>query len=295
MSETAATARTRDAGAAVSGRPAAVAMVLAAAGSLQVGAAFAVTLFDDLGPGGAAFLRLLLAAVVLLALWRPRVRGHSMADLRIAAAFGLALGLMNWSIYEAMDRIPLGVAITIEFWGPLAVAVVGSRRALDLLWVALAALGIVLLASPRGGGIDAGGVALALLAGGCWAAYIGLSARTGQAFPGGTGLAIAMAVGAVVVLPAGIAQGGAALVHPGLLASALVVALACSVLPYSLELEALRRLPGAVFGVLMSLEPAVAALAGLAVLGQSLVPREWAAIALVVTASAGAAALGGRR
>ena len=295
MSETAATARTRDAGAAVSGRPAAVAMVLAAAGSLQVGAAFAVTLFDDLGPGGAAFLRLLLAAVVLLALWRPRVRGHSMADLRIAAAFGLALGLMNWSIYEAMDRIPLGVAVTIEFWGPLAVAVVGSRRALDLLWVALAALGIVLLASPGGGGIDAGGVALALLAGGCWAAYIGLSARTGQAFPGGTGLAIAMAVGAVVVLPAGIAQGGAALVHPGLLASALVVALASSVLPYSLELEALRRLPGAVFGVLMSLEPAVAALAGLAVLGQALVPREWAAIALVVTASAGAAALGGRR
>jgi len=295
MSETAATARTRDAGAAVSGRPAAVAMVLAAAGSLQVGAAFAVTLFDDLGPGGAAFLRLLLAAVVLLALWRPRVRGHSVADLRIAAAFGLALGLMNWSIYEAMDRIPLGVAVTIEFWGPLAVAVVGSRRALDLLWVALAALGIVLLASPGGGGIDAGGVALALLAGGCWAAYIGLSARTGQAFPGGTGLAIAMAVGAVVVLPAGIAQGGAALVHPGLLASALVVALASSVLPYSLELEALRRLPGAVFGVLMSLEPAVAALAGLAVLGQALVPREWAAIALVVTASAGAAALGGRR
>jgi len=295
MSETAATVRTRDAGAAVSGRPAAVAMVLAAAGSLQVGAAFAVTLFDDLGPGGAAFLRLLLAAIVLLALWRPRVRGHSMADLRIAAAFGLALGLMNWSIYEAMDRIPLGVAVTIEFWGPLAVAVVGSRRALDLLWVALAALGIVLLAGPGGGGIDAGGVALALLAGGCWAAYIGLSARTGQAFPGGTGLAIAMAVGAVVVLPAGIAQGGAALVHPGLLASALVVALASSVLPYSLELEALRRLPGAVFGVLMSLEPAVAALAGLAVLGQALVPREWAAIGLVVTASAGAAALGGRR
>lgn len=295
MSETAATAPARDAGAAVSGRPAAVAMVLAAAGSLQVGAAFAVTLFDDLGPGGAAFLRLLLAAVVLLALWRPRVRGHSAADLRIAAAFGVALGLMNWSIYEAMDRIPLGVAVTIEFWGPLAVAVVGSHRALDFLWVALAALGIVLLASPGGGGIDAGGVALALLAGGCWAAYIGLSARTGQAFPGGTGLAIAMAVGAVVVLPAGIAQGGAALVHPGLLASALVVALASSVLPYSLELEALRRLPGAVFGVLMSLEPAVAALAGLAVLGQSLVPREWAAIALVVTASAGAAALGGRR
>jgi len=274
-------------------RGAAVGMVLAAAASLQVGAAFAVRLFDDVGPGGAVFLRLALAAAVLCALWRPPLpRGR---ELRLVAAFGIALGLMNWSIYEAMDRIPLGVAVTIEFWGPLAVAVVGSRRALDLLWVALAALGIVLLAGPGGGGIDAGGVALALLAGGCWAAYIGLSARTGQAFPGGTGLAIAMAVGAVVVLPAGIAQGGAALVHPGLLASALVVALASSVLPYSLELEALRRLPGAVFGVLMSLEPAVAALAGLAVLGQALVPREWAAIGLVVTASAGAAALGGRR
>src|SRR5689334_597669 len=277
------------------GRPAAVAMVLAAATSLQVGAAFAVTLFDDLGPGGAAFLRLLLAAAVLLAVWRPRLRGHSAADLRTAAAFGVALGLMNWSIYEAMHRIPLGVAVTIEFWGPLAVAVLGSRRALDLLWVALAGCGIVLLAGPGGGTVDPAGVALALLAGGCWVAYIGLSARTGRAFPGGTGLAIAMAVGALVVLPAGLAQGGGALLQPGLLASGLVVALASSVVPYSLELEALRRLPGAVFGVLMSLEPAVAALAGLAVLGQSLVAREWFAIGLVVTASAGAAALGARR
>jgi inner membrane transporter RhtA len=277
------------------GRPAAVAMVLAAAGSLQVGAAFAVTLFDDLGAGGAAFLRLLLAAAVLLAFWRPRLRGHSLADLRTAGAFGIGLGLMNWAIYEAIDRIPLGVAVTIEFWGPLAVAVLGSRRALDLVWVALAACGILLLAKPGGGDIDAAGVALALLAGGCWAAYIGLSTRTGRAFPGGTGLAIAMAVGALVVFPAGAVQGGSALLQPGLLASALVVALASSVLPYSLELEALRRLPGAVFGVLMSLEPAVAALAGLAVLGQSLVAREWVAIALVVTASAGAAALGARR
>ena len=280
--------------AASGGRPAAVAMVLAAAGSLQVGAAFAVTLFDDLGPGGAAFLRLALAAVVLLAIWRPRVRGHPRADLRVAGAFGVALGLMNWSIYEAIDRIPLGVAVTIEFWGPLAVAVVGSRRPLDLLWAALAAGGILLLADPGGGAIDAAGVALALLAGGCWAAYIALSARTGRVFPGGTGLAIAMAVGALVVLPAGVAQGGGALVQPGLLAGALVVALASSVLPYSLELEALRRLPAAVFGVLMSLEPAVAALAGLVLLGQSLVAREWVAIVLVVAASAGAAALGTR-
>ena len=202
---------------------------------------------------------------------------------------------MNWAIYASVDRIPLGVAVTIEFWGPLAVAVLGSRRPLDLLWVALAAAGILLLADPGGGAIDRTGVALALFAGGCWAAYILLSARTGRAFPGGTGLAIAMVVGAVVTLPAGVAQGGSALLEPEILAVALAVALASSVLPYSLELEALRTLPQGVFGVLMSLEPAVAALAGLVVLGQALEATEWAAVGLVAVASAGAAALGGRR
>jgi inner membrane transporter RhtA len=270
-------------------------MVLVAVGSVQVGAAFAITLFDELGAGGAAFLRLLLAAAVLLALWRPRLRGHPPADLRVAAAFGVSLGLMNWSIYEALDRIPLGVAVTIEFAGPLAVGVIGSRRPLDVLWVVLAAAGILLLADPSGGGIDGTGVALALCAGACWAAYILLSARTGRAFPGGTGLAIAMAVGALLTLPAGLAQAGGALLEPHLLAAALAVALASSVVPYSLELEALRRLPEAVFGVLMSLEPAVAALAGLVVLGQALAGREWVAIGLVAVASAGAASVSGRR
>jgi inner membrane transporter RhtA len=272
-----------------------IALVVVAVSTLQVGAAFAVTLFDELGPAGAAFLRLAIAAVVLVALWRPRVLGHPAADLRLAAAFGITLGLMNLCIYEAMDRIPLGIAVTIEFWGPLAVAVLGSRRPLDVLWAALAAGGILLLAGPGGGDVEAAGVLLALLAGGCWAAYILLSARTGRAFPGGTGLALAMAVGALVVLPAGVAQGGGALIEPDLVAAAVVVALASSVIPYSLELEALRRLPAAVFGVLMSLEPAVAAVAGLVVLGQALAAREWAAIALVVAASAGAASLSGRR
>ncbi len=271
-------------------RGVAVGLVLAAAGSLQVGAAFAVTLFDDLGPGGAAFLRLGFAAIVLWAIWRPRLEG----DLRIAGAFGVALGLMNWSIYEAMDRIPLGVAVTIEFAGPLLVAVLGSRRPLDGVWIVLAAAGIVLLADPGGGSTDAAGVAFALAAAGCWVAYIYLSKRTGAAFPGGSGLAIAMAVGALVVLPAGLVQGGSALAEPHLLGAALVVALASSVLPYSLELEALRRLPEAVFGVLMSLEPAVAALAGFVVLGQDLGAREIAAIAMVVVASAGAASLSHR-
>jgi inner membrane transporter RhtA len=272
-------------------RPVAVGMVLAATGSLQIGAAFAVTLFDEVGPGGAAFLRLALAALVLWAIWRPRVRHHPASDLRVAAAFGVALGLMNWSIYEAMDRIPLGVAVTIEFTGPLLVAVLGSRRPLDGLWVALAAAGIVLLADLSGGSIDRAGVLFALAAAACWIAYIHLGQRTGRVFPGGAGLALAMAVGALVAAPAGLVQGGGDLLEPGLLGSALVVALASSVLPYSLELEALRRLPAAVFGVLMSLEPAVAALAGFVVLGQELGARELVAIAMVVVASAGAAGL----
>jgi inner membrane transporter RhtA len=268
-------------------RPVAVGLVLAAAGSLQVGAAFAITLFDDLGPGGAAFLRLAFAALVLWAIWRPRIPSYP-AELRLAAAFGVALGLMNWSIYEAIARIPLGVAVTIEFAGPLLVAVIGSRRPLDAAWVALAAAGILLLADPGGGSIDGLGVLFALTAAACWMAYIYLSKRTGETFPGGSGLALAMAVGALVVLPAGIVQGEDALADPGLLGAALVVALASSVLPYSLELEALRRLPAAVFGVLMSLEPAVAALAGFVVLDQALGAPELIAIAMVVVASAGA-------
>ena len=256
-----------------------VALVVAAVTSLQFGAGFAVTLFDELGPGGTAFLRLAIAAVVLLAIWRPSLRGR---DIRLAAAFGITLGLMNLCIYEAMDRIPLGIAVTIEFWGPLAVAVAGSRRPLDLLWVALAAGGIVLLADP-GGSLDAVGVAFALAAGGLWAGYILLSARVGAVWPGGSGLAIAMVFGALVTLPAGL---DADLLEPGILAAGAVIALASSVIPYSFELEALRRLPARVFGVLMSLEPAVAALAGLVVLGQALELREWLAIGLVVVASA---------
>jgi inner membrane transporter RhtA len=272
-------------------RGAAVGMVLTAAASLQVGAAFAVGLFDDVGPGGAVLLRLALAALVLCALWRPPFpRGR---ELRLVAAFGIALGLMNWSIYEAMDRIPLGVAVTIEFTGPLAVAVAGSRRPLDGLWIALAAAGIVLLADPGGGGADAAGVAFALTAAACWSAYIVLSKRVGQVFPGGSGLALAMVFGTLVALPAGLHQGAGGLVELHVLAVGLAVALASSVLPYSLELEALRRLPAAVFGVLMSLEPAVAALAGWVVLDQVLGARELLAIALVVVASAGAAALSG--
>ena len=271
-------------------RAAAVGLVLVAAASPQLGAAFAVTLFDELRPAGAAFLRLAFAAIVLCAIWRPRLAGN----LRLPAAFGVALGLMNWSFYEALDRLPLGVAVTIEFAGPLLVAVIGSRRPLDGVWIALAAGGIVLLVNPGGGSVNAAGVGFALAAGACWMAYIYLSKRTGAAFPGGSGLALAMAVGALIVLPAGVIQADGALAQPHLLGSVLVVALASSVLPYSLELEALRRLPEAVFGVLMSLDPAVAALAGFVVLDQDLGARELLAVAMVVVASAGAATLGHR-
>ena len=271
-------------------RAAAVGLVVVACTSPQIGAAFAVTLFDELGPAGAAFLRLAFAAVILLVIWRPRPAG----DLRLPAAFGLALGLMNWTFYEALDRIPLAIAVTIEFTGPLLVAVIGSRRPLDGLWIALAAAGIVLLVGPGGGSLDPVGVGFALIAAVCWMSYIYLSKRTGAAFPGGSGLALAMVVGALVVLPAGVLQADGALVQPNLLGSALVVALLSSVLPYSLELEALRRLPESVFGVLMSLDPAVAALVGFLALGQALGGREVLGIAMVVVASAGAAGLSQR-
>ncbi|HEX5618481.1 MAG TPA: EamA family transporter [Solirubrobacteraceae bacterium] len=267
-----------------------VALVVAGVLSAQFGAGYAVTLFDELGPGGAVFLRQGIAAVVLLIIWRPRLAGHAPADLRLAGAFGIALGVMNWAIYSAMDRIPLGIAVTIEFAGPLAVAVIGSRRRLDLLWTALAAGGILLLADPGGGSLDAAGVAFALLAATMWAFYILLSARVGRVFPGGGGLALAMVVAAMLTAPSAIAQAGSELLRPELLAAGAAVALASSVLPYSFDLEALRRIPANVFGVLMSLEPAVAALAGLIVLGQALDALEWAAIGLVVVASIGVTA-----
>jgi inner membrane transporter RhtA len=256
----------------------AVGLVLLAAISPQVGAAFAVKVFDELGPAGAAFGRLAFAAVILVALWRPRIKDQ---PIGVAIVFGLALGAMNLCIYEAMDRIPLGVAVTFEVTGPLGLAVVLSRRPLDLVWVALAAVGILGLADYSGGSLDPLGVAFALAAGALWAAYIVLSQRTGAVFPGGSGLAIAMVVGAVLVA-------GADLLQPELFGVLIAVAIASSVLPYSLEIEALRTLPQRVFGVLMSVEPAVAALAGFIVLGQDLALRDWVAIGLVVIASAGA-------
>jgi inner membrane transporter RhtA len=264
-------------------------LVLGAVGSVQFGAAFAKTLFDEIGPGGTVFLRVAFAAIVLVAVSRPALRGRSGADWRLMLAFGFTLVAMNLSYYESLNRIPLGIAVTFEFVGPLGVAVAGSRHALDLLWVALAAAGILLLSDFGTADLDRLGVALALLAGCFWAAYILLSARVGQRFPGGQGLALAMAAGALMLAPVGAGDGGAELIGVEVLAIGFAVAILSSVIPYTLELEALRRMPAGVFGVLMSLEPAAATLAGFLVLGEDLAARELVAIGLVVAASAGAA------
>jgi len=269
-------------------RTPAIALVLGSIVSVQVGAAVATTLFDDLGPVGTVMLRLGLAALVLVAIWRPPVRGLETTARREVVAFGLVLAAMNTCFYLALDRIPLGIAVTLEFVGPLGVALALSRHRIDLLWAALAGLGILLLTPLPGSDLDPLGCALAVLAGGFWAAYILIAERIGRRFPGGQGLALAMVVAGAALLFPGIAEAGEALLSPALLAGGLAIAILSSVIPYSLELEALRRLARGTFGVLMSLEPAVAATVGFIALGQGLSVNEAVAIALVVIASAGA-------
>ena len=266
------------------------ALILLGIVSLQVGAGLAKDLFDRLPPSAVVLLRLLVSAVVLSVLGRRALRGalrrSSRRDLAVAAAFGLTLAVMNFSIYQSMARIPLGIAVTIEFLGPLGVAIAASRRLLDVVWAVLAFGGVVMLA--RGGDVTMTGVAFALLAGACWAAYIVLSAATGRRFSGSTGLALASVVGTAAVLPVGVASGGTALLSPELLLIGIGVGLLSSLIPYTLELEALRRVPPRVFGILMSLEPAVAALVGMVILGEILNAREWAAIGCVILACVGA-------
>lgn len=273
------------------------ALVLLSIFSVQLGAAIAKGLFEPLGPTGTVFLRIGFAALALLVIWRPRLLGHDRHAYLVAALFGLVLAAMNLSIYLSFERIPLGVAVTLEFVGPLSVAVLGSRRLLDLLWAALAATGILLLA-PVGvlgnSDLDPVGVAFALLAGLFWALYIVLSARNGSAFSGLEGLAIALCVGTVVLLPVGVLGAGEALLDPKLLLIGFAVAMLSSVAPFTLELQALRDIPARVFGVLMSLEPAVAALLGLFILGETLGLKAVLAIVLVTVAAAGASRFGRR-
>jgi len=278
------------------------ALVLTGVFSVQFGAGLAAKLFTQIPPAAVTGLRLWTsAAVMALVGARPLrsaltglARRHAWRDAAVAAAFGLTLAVMNFSIYQSFARIPLGISVTVEFLGPLGLAVASSRRLLDMLWVALAGTGVALLAhgglsTTAGRGTVAIGLAFALLAALSWAAYILLSRATGQRFGGSTGLTIAMLVAAVVITPVGVAAGGRTLLRPDILLVGLGIGLLSSIIPYSLEMEALRRIPPRIFGIWMSLEPAVAALVGLVLLGQSLAVREWLAIGCVMVACAGAA------
>ncbi|MEW1872073.1 EamA family transporter [Streptomyces caelestis] len=265
-----------------------VGLVLAGGISVQFGGALAVTLMPRAGALGVVALRLLVAAIVLMVLCRPRLRGHSRADWGTVIAFGVAMAAMNGLFYQSIARIPLGPAVTLEVLGPLALSVLASRRAVNLVWAGLALAGVFLLGGGGFSGLDPLGVVFALGAGAMWAAYIVFSARTGRRFPQADGLALAMGVAAVLFLPLGIAESGAKLLDPTVLGLGAAVAVLSSVLPYTLELLALRRLPASTFAVLMSLEPALAAAAGFLILDQALSATEAAAIALVVAASMGA-------
>jgi inner membrane transporter RhtA len=256
--------------------------------SVQFGAVISKGQFDEIPPVGMVFLRLATSSLILLALVRPRLRGRPVADWRPVLALGFALGAMNWAFYESFARISLGVAVTIEFWGPLFLAAVGSRRPRDFVWVGLAALGITLLgAGPTR--VDAVGFGLALLAGGCWALYVLSTAATGRRWAGVEGLAVASTIAALGVAPFAVVAAGELLLEPRLLVLGAMVGVLSSVIPYSLEMMALRTLPPRVFGILMSLEPAAAALVAAVLLSELLAPLQLLAMALVTAASVGAA------
>jgi inner membrane transporter RhtA len=285
--------------------------------SVQLGAGLAGRLFSEVGPAGMTGLRLWWAALILAAVGgravartlRSMIADRAWPDLAVVIAFGVVLGAMNYSIYQSFARIPLGVAVTIEFLGPLAVAVVSSRRLLDILWVVLAAGGVLLLtrggtqlaaSAAHSGGVaglstQATGITFGLLAAACWAAYILLSRATGRRFRDASGLTIAMIVAAAVVTGPAVSEAGRSLLHPAVIFAGLAIGLLSSVIPYRLELEALRRVPAGLFGIWMSLEPSVAALIGVVLLRQTLVARQWLAVALVIIACAGASRVDPRR
>jgi inner membrane transporter RhtA len=255
--------------------------------SVQVGAAFAKDLFTTISPTAIVWLRLVTSALVLTAFARPRLRGRSREDWLVVAGFGVSLGVMNWAIYQSFARIPLGIAVTIEFIGPLTLAVLGSRRARDLVWVGLAALGVLLLGFEPAD-LTVAGVLFALLAGAAWAAYILLSARTGARWPGLDGLAVASVLATGLLTVPAVLAGGSTLLDGHVLLVGAMIGLLSSVIPYSCEMVALRTLPPSVFGILMSLEPAAATLAAVVVLHELVTPLQAIAIACVIAASVGA-------
>ena len=271
-------------------RPSPIMLVLIGIISVQLGAGVAKSLFDEVSPTVIVWLRLVTSAAVLAAYARPRLKGRTSHDWLVVVGFGASLGLMNLAIYQSFARIPLGIAVTIEFIGPLTLAVVGSRRARDLIWVALAAIGVALLGVERAD-LDVVGVLWALVAGAMWAAYILLSGATGRRWDGLDGLAAASVVATLLLTPLLVLTDGAlsdTFSSPHILLLGAAVGLLSSVLPYSCELIALRSLRAATFGILMSLEPAAAALVGIAVLQEVLSPLQWLAVACVIVASIGA-------
>ncbi|HET8665476.1 MAG TPA: EamA family transporter [Nocardioides sp.] len=255
--------------------------------SVQLGAAIAKNVFDDAAPMTLVWLRLATSAVVLAIVVRPSLRGRAPEDWRVAVAFGVVLGTMNWAIYESFARIPLGIAVTIEFLGPLGLAVAGSRRARDLIWVALAAAGVGLLGIERAD-LNAAGVVFALVAASCWTAYILLSASTGRRWQGLDGLTVASVVATLMMAPLLAAFSGRGIDDPRVMMLGALVGLLSSVIPYSCELTALRTIRPSVFGILMSLEPAAAALAAIVVVHEFLSALQWLAVACVIAASVGA-------
>ncbi|QCW52577.1 EamA family transporter [Nocardioides dongxiaopingii] len=263
-------------------------LVLVGIASVQLGASIAKSLFDEVSPTTIVWLRLATSAVVLVAIARPRLQLRSRADLLAVLGYGASLGLMNWAIYQSFQRIPLGIAVTVEFIGPLTLAVLGSRRARDLAWVALAAVGVALLGAERAD-LDVLGVLFALLAGAAWASYILLAGSVGRRYDGLDGLALGSVVAVALLTPLLLTDDATdGLLDPRILLLGAAVGLLSSVVPYSCELVALRSIRPAVFGILMSLEPAAAALAGLLVIDERLSPVQWLAIACVIAASVGA-------
>jgi inner membrane transporter RhtA len=272
------------------GRDLAVMMALGSMSSIQLGAALSKPLFHRIGPAGTVWLRLVFAGIILVAFARPRIRARSRQDIGLAVTLGAVSGLMTLAFFEAIARIPLGITVAIEFLGPLSVALAGSRRALDGVWLVLAGTGIALLTlgHPVSGSLSGLGVGFALLAAIGWGTYILLTQAVGRRWPGMEGLAVSLSVSAIVTAPFGLAGGPSRFADGGLLISALGLALLLPLAPYALELAALRRLAARSFGVLMSLEPAIGALFGFVILGQGLAGAGILAIALVMLASLGA-------
>jgi inner membrane transporter RhtA len=254
--------------------------------SVQFGAAIAKQLFDTVGPSGVVFLRTLIGGALFFLLWRPRLRGYSRQDYAIITAYGIVIALMMLSFYAAINRIPLGITVTIAFAGPLGIAVIGSRRMIDVVWVVVAAIGILMLTPLAATNLDPVGLFLAAVSAITWAAFILMSRRVANRFHENAGLAIAMCIAAIVSLPFGLGGAIKVLVSPALLALGVLVALLSSAIPFALEFHALKRLSARVYGLLVSLEPVVAALVGLVVLGEALGGREIAGIALVTIAAA---------